>query len=161
MIKEKYFPLFGILLIALLNACSQHEGDPALASKKALPATIDYNFHIKPILSDRCYACHGPDENKREANLRLDTEAGAKEILLDSELYAVVQGEVEESALWHRVTHTDENEVMPPPESNLSLSKYEIGLLERWIEQGADWQPHWSFMLPEKKELPEVRKKTL
>ena len=81
-------------------------------------------MHIRPILSDNCYTCHGPDANKREAGLRLDTEEGAFSLLENStEKYALVPGNPEASILYHRVTDTDPTRVMPPPESNLFLSE--------------------------------------
>ncbi|MEL6671646.1 MAG: PSD1 and planctomycete cytochrome C domain-containing protein [Bacteroidota bacterium] len=122
-----------------------------------LPAEVDYNLHIRPILSDNCYTCHGPDANKREAGLRLDTEEGAFSLLEDSqEKYALVPGQPEASILYHRIVDTDPTRVMPPPESNLSLSEREIALLEKWIAQGAKWKKHWSFNVPEKPAVPEV-----
>ncbi len=123
----------------------------------SLPEVVDFNFHIKPILSDRCFACHGPDANARKGELRLDEKAFAFS-LLDSlkDHYVIKPGDLEKSELYQRIILDDQEQMMPPPASNLSLSGYEIELIKRWIEQGAEWKPHWSFIKPEKSALPKV-----
>ncbi len=134
--------------------------DPSVATKeneKKLPEVVDFNFHVKPILSDRCFACHGPDEAKREAELRLDTEEGAFAALSESEGYAIAAGNLAQSAVYHRITADDPDSIMPPPESNLTLTAYEKEVITRWIEQGAEWKEHWSFTAPEPPELPSVK----
>ncbi len=118
---------------------------------------ISYNFHIRPILSDKCFACHGPDANKREAGLRLDTETGAFEALKENPgKFALVAGDPNASEVYHRITSEDPSEQMPPPESNLKLLDFEIELIKKWIEQGAAYEPHWAFVKPEKKQIPEA-----
>jgi len=105
--------------------------------------TIEFNRDIRPILSDTCFHCHGSDAAKREADLRLDTEAGA---VADLGGYsAVVPGSVERSRLFERITHADPAERMPPMDSARTLNRDQIELLKRWIQQGAVWQKHWSF----------------
>ena len=121
-----------------------------------MPEVVDYNFHIRPILSDRCYACHGPDANARQSNLRLDEEYAAKETELASGGYAIVPGNVGKSRLHARIRSDDPELRMPPPESNLTLTDHEIALIARWIDQGAEWKPHWSFLPPVKPLLPSV-----
>ena len=118
-----------------------------------LPEVVDFNFHIKPILSDRCFQCHGPDANTREADLRLDEPSSAIETRLESGGRAIVPGRVGKSKLYQRITSGDPQHVMPPPESNLSLSPHEIALLAKWIDQGAEYKPHWSF-LPVQEAVP-------
>ncbi len=148
------FAAGGILFLLLigLNAC-QSDANP----QAKLPKKVDFNFHIKPILSDRCFACHGPDEKSRKGDLRLDIEAGAFAMLDSSEQrYAIIPGNLKNSTLVHRITTTDPELVMPPPESNLNLSEYEIALLKKWIDQGAEWKDHWAFIPPAKPQLPEV-----
>ncbi|MEZ4990462.1 MAG: DUF1553 domain-containing protein [Saprospiraceae bacterium] len=148
------FVIGGILVLFGLNAC-RSDGSPLTK----LPKTVDFNFHIKPILSDRCFACHGPDEKARKGDLRLDIEAGAFAMLDSSEQrYAIVPGDLKNSSLVHRITTSDPELVMPPPESNLSLSEYEIALLKKWIDQGAEWKDHWAFIPPVKPEPPKVSK---
>ena len=119
-----------------------------------LPEVIDYNFHVKPILSDRCYACHGPDENARKAAFRLDLEEGAFARLKESGGHAFVKGNISRSEAWKRITSDDPNYQMPPPESKLNLSAREIALITKWIDQGAEWKPHWSFIPPDRPEIP-------
>lgn len=124
-------------------------------SYERLPAEVSYNFHIRPILSDRCFKCHGPDARQRKANLRLDIAESAYAALKDSpELHALVPGDPSASAAFRRITSTDTAEVMPPPGSNLSLSDYEIMLIEKWIKQGAKYEPHWAFIPPRKFPVP-------
>jgi hypothetical protein len=119
---------------------------------------VDFNFDIRPVLSDKCFKCHGPDANQRKAGLRLDTEAGAYAALKDdAHQFVIVPGDPELSVLYQRIITTDTTEIMPPPESNLALSEEETDLIRRWIEQGAEYRPHWAFIPPEAKEVPEVR----
>lgn len=118
---------------------------------------VSYNFHIRPILSDKCFACHGPDANKREADLRLDTEEGAFAALKENPgNFALVSGKIEESEVYHRITSEDPGELMPPPESNLVLTENEIALIKKWIEEGAQYEPHWAFTKAEKPSVPEA-----
>ncbi|MEM9719276.1 MAG: DUF1553 domain-containing protein [Bacteroidota bacterium] len=155
----------GLCILALLGIVIGFERCTSLEQvdsslETPLPAIVDYNYHIKPILSDRCYSCHGPDANTREADLRLDTEEGAFEILAESGKKALEKGSLRNSELWNRINHEDKNELMPPPESNLSLSPYEIALIGKWIEQGAEWKPHWAFIPPTHQAPPTTKNKT-
>ncbi len=119
---------------------------------------ISYNFHIRPILSDKCFACHGPDANKREAGLRLDLAEVAYDVLKESPgKYALKPNEPDHSEVYHRITTTDPGEMMPPPESNLTLSSEEIDLIHEWIKQGAEYEPHWAFVSPKKQPLPKIK----
>lgn len=118
---------------------------------------VDYNFQIRPILSDRCFKCHGPDANKREADLRLDTPEGAYAALKENPTaHALVKGKPMLSEVFLRITTEDSTLRMPPPESNLNLTEEEISLIKKWIEQGAEYKPHWAFIKPEKSELPKA-----
>ena len=122
-----------------------------------IPETIDYIFDVKPILSDRCYLCHGPDEGTREGGLRLDTKEGAYAAIGEHlDRYAIVPGDVESSRLVSKINNPDPEKIMPPIASNLSLSDYEKKVLAKWIEQGAVWKDHWSFAPPVKPEVPQV-----
>lgn len=136
---------------------------PSFLRKKdqtALPDTVDYNFHIKPIISDRCFKCHGPDKSKQEAELGLNDEAGFFKALKDDpNSHIIVQGKPAESELYRRIMTTDTADVMPPPESNLSLTEYEKALIKKWIEQGAKYKQHWAFTAPTKPSLPKVSNK--
>ena len=126
-------------------------------AQKQLPEQLDYNLHVKPILSDKCFFCHGPDKAKQEAGLELATEEGAYKALEDApDQHAIVPGKLGASQVFHRITAEDPAMVMPPPESNLSLSAHEKAVLIRWIEQGAEYKPHWALIQPEKHELPKI-----
>lgn len=152
--KFLYTCAFALLF---LSGCSRTVVDPA--QEDALPEIVDYNFHIKPIISDRCYTCHGPDENTREADLRLDTPDGLFAALSsDERKKSIVPGKAHKSELIKRIQHDDPEEVMPPPATNLTVSDYEVALLQRWIEQGANWKQHWSFIPPTKPTPPTAGK---
>ncbi len=129
----------------------------SVEGKMMLPDTVDFIFHVKPILSDRCFLCHGPDEGTREAGLRLDTEEGAFAAIGENlDRYAIVPGDVNKSQMVHRINAAEPEKTMPPLESNLSLTDYEKQILTKWIEQGAVWKEHWAFLPPEKKQVPKV-----
>lgn len=150
-LKKSSYLLWTISLFAIFSCAEKNAETMDLASGDQ----ISYNFHIRPILSDKCFACHGPDANKREADLRLDTEAGAFAALKESPgKFALVSGKPLESEVYHRITTSDPGALMPPPESNLSLTPSEIDLIKRWIEQGAKYEPHWAFMKVEKPKVP-------
>ncbi|SEL83444.1 PSD1 and planctomycete cytochrome C domain-containing protein [Parapedobacter koreensis] len=124
-----------------------------------LPPIVDYNFHIRPILSDKCFACHGPDKNTREAALRLDTKEGAYQALVETAgMHAIVPGHPDRSEAYRRIISEDESVRMPPVSSNLALTDYEVKLIERWIQQGAEYKPHWAFVPPEKIGIPNAHK---
>ena len=139
------------------NSC-QEANVTISANQKTLPEVVDFNFHIKPILSDRCFKCHGPDEKTTEGGLRLDTKERAFGALGKAkDRYAVVPHKVAESTLIDRIFTTNPDDIMPPSESNLTLDEYEKQLLKKWIKQGAEWKEHWSFLPVEKPELPTVK----
>jgi hypothetical protein len=115
---------------------------------------IDFSRDIRPILSDACFSCHGPDEQSREADLRLDTLTGLTEDL--GETTPVVPGNSSESELIRRINASDPSELMPPPESNKSLTASQRELLAQWIDQGAHWEQHWAFTRPVRATPPVV-----
>ncbi len=120
--------------------------------------SIDFSRDIRPLLSDRCFHCHGPDHKERKAGLRLDTREGAM-APLDEEgtLFTLVPGDPDKSELFYRIITEDEDDVMPPPSSKLpGFSPEEIDLLRRWIEQGASYRDLWTFVRAERPALPEV-----
>lgn len=119
------------------------------------PTAIEFNRDIRPILSENCFACHGPDTRNRKAGLRLDEEEGAK-ARLASEGHAVVPGNLDESELLYRVISDAPDERMPPPATGKSLTPEQVALLERWIAEGAEWEPHWSLAPIRRQEPPEV-----
>jgi hypothetical protein len=120
-----------------------------------VPEKIDYIFHVKPILSDRCYLCHGPDDGTREAGLRLDVKEGAYAAIGEHfDRYAIVPGDVATSQMAFRINSDDPLKRMPPVDSNLSLTDYEKQILTKWIGQGAEWKEHWAFVPPSKPDIP-------
>ena len=150
--------LFGTTV--WFTSCNRSVEKPTdiLAAEKAIPEKVDYNLHIKPILSDRCFACHGPDKSKQKAGLRLDIADNAYE-KLESGNRAIVPGDLADSEVFHRIVSNDPEFMMPTPESHLSLNTEEKALLLRWIEQGAEYKPHWSLVAPTMPELPNVKRK--
>ncbi len=124
-------------------------------ASSAEPAKVAFNRDIRPILSDNCYACHGPDKNARQAELRLDVRDDAL-AELDSGATAIVPGKIEDSELVRRITSNDEFERMPPPEHPKRLTSKQIELLTHWVAQGAEYEPHWAYTPPVRPEVPAV-----
>lgn len=143
-------------LFAMVIGCTSDLPEEVAEAYDRLPEKIDFNFHVKPILSDNCYACHGPDEKARKANLRLDTEAAAFAPLENGQGYALIAGRAFQSEAIRRILTADPETVMPPPASNMQLSPDQKATLIKWLEQGGEWKPHWSFIPPKKAELPEI-----
>lgn len=125
---KSYLRLYNLCLLTL---CSS-----------TLAGELEFNRDIRPILSENCFHCHGPDKETREAKLRLDTREGA----LKKD--AIIPGKPEDSEVMYRITTDDEDDLMPPPEHHLELSKKDIAILEQWIKEGAEYQQHWSFEKP-------------
>src|SRR6185436_6489444 len=122
-------------------------------------SNIDYNRDIRPIFSENCYACHGPDQNKRKAGLRLDRKDEAFKPL-ESGSIAIVPGDSKKSRLIQLITTADEDDRMPPIKGGKRLSKEQIELLRRWIDQGAVWTPHWAYISPVRPSLPKIKNKS-
>jgi hypothetical protein len=143
------------LLLVIYLSCGRRGND----ASAALPDKVSYNFHIRPILSDKCFACHGPDANKREASLRLDHPESAFAPLKETKgAFAIVKGKPEQSEVFKRITSTDPHYQMPTPESHIgALSEEQIALVKRWIEQGAKYESHWAFTPPVKASVPEAK----
>lgn len=138
-----------IALAGLLLSCSLEVPTEITEEYSNLPEVVDFNYHVKPILSDRCYQCHGPDEKTRKAGLRLDVESIAFS-KLESGKRAFSSGNLYKSESAHRIIHDDPDVVMPPPEANLALTNREKAIIFKWIEQGAEWKEHWAFLPPKK-----------
>ena len=138
--------LIGVLFNATFSTACSAEG------------SVDFNRDIRPILSDRCFACHGPDAAAREAELRVDLREDA---LADRGGYAViVPGDASQSTIIERLTTDDPDERMPPVDFGKELSEQEVDLIRQWIDQGAEWPEHWSFISPSRNTLPEVAEGT-
>ena len=120
----------------------------------SLCAKVSFNDEIRPLLSNSCYRCHGPDEEDRKAKLRLDTREGATK---DHEGFtAISPGKIEDSELIYRIVTDDEDEMMPPPGKGERFTKEQIELFKRWIEEGAEYEVHWSYAKPVRPEVPQV-----
>ena len=118
---------------------------------------VDFNFDVKPILSDKCYTCHGPDDKARKANLRLDIESGFYKSLEDNpNHYVINKNNPEKSEILNRINSENASYVMPPPESNLKLSAREKEVLKKWVDQGGNWEPHWAYTKPKLPNIPEI-----
>ena len=116
---------------------------------------LDFNRDIRPILSDKCFSCHGPDEHGRKADLRLDIEIEAK----NDDLMAIVSGNPADSEMIYRIHSEDEDELMPPPEIGKPLTGKEKEILEQWIKEGAVWAEHWAYVDPTTHPQPRVKDK--
>lgn len=138
---------------ALLALVACH-GRAAFGAEPASPLhdKVDFNRQIRPLLTDNCFACHGPDDKQRKADLRLDQREDA--VGADK---PVVPGHSAKSELIVRVTSTDSSKRMPPPKSGKKLTPEQIDLLRRWIDQGAGWSEHWAFVRPVRPAVPAVR----
>jgi hypothetical protein len=142
-------PILTLLAVAFA-------GPSLLVQARAAVATsVDFNREILPILSDNCFACHGPDEEERKARLRLDRHEDVIAVNSYGE-QAVAPGDPEASLVIERIMATSPREIMPPPATGKVLSAEQIDILRRWVEEGAHWQEHWSFVAPERPVLPEV-----
>ncbi|MEL7159692.1 MAG: DUF1549 domain-containing protein, partial [Bacteroidota bacterium] len=135
---KKVHWLFGLLGV-LFYGCGPGMPDAVEVEYAALPAELDYNIHVKPILSDKCFLCHGPDAANRAADLRLDEP-----------------GHVEGKEILARIFSEDPDFVMPEASAKIPLSDYEKAVITKWIEQGAPYADHWAFLPPEAPELPTV-----
>lgn len=142
--------VIAILFLAAV-ATSPASDATALDEQEQQPEKISFNNQIRPILSAKCIACHGPDEEDRQADLRLDTFEGA------TESEAVVPGDIESSSLIERVTTDDEDMRMPPSEHGDGLTKDQIRLLKQWIEEGGNYETHWAFVPPKSITPPKIR----
>ncbi|PYJ97221.1 MAG: hypothetical protein DME23_16650, partial [Verrucomicrobia bacterium] len=129
-----------------------------VSASAATKGAIDFDRDIRPILSDKCFACHGPDEKERKAKFRLDRKDDAFKPLKSGDL-AIVPGHPEKSELIARITTKDEDDVMPPPKSGKTLTSAQVDSLRRWIAEGANWQSHWALVKPERSPLPAVKNK--
>ena len=134
--------LFGIVTLGLVSTVWANDEPPP-----------NFNREIRPVLSENCFACHGPDNHQREAGLRLDVPQNA---LAETESgdVAIVPGDVEASAVWHRINATDPDEIMPPSQTHKTLTPVQKEMIRRWIEAGAQYEDHWAFTAPVRSEAP-------
>lgn len=152
-------PILAVVIASvLLVAIFSYQAISGRRTQKGgLPDVVDFNWHIKPIISDKCFACHGPDANKRISGYRLDTSEGAFAALKDNpHAFGIIAKNTEKSEVVKRIFAKDTKVVMPPPESGLALTDTEKQLIKRWIEQGAAYKKHWAYLSPKKTVLPAV-----
>ncbi|APQ19315.1 PSD1 and planctomycete cytochrome C domain-containing protein [Maribacter hydrothermalis] len=150
----------SIFCCTILVSCNSKNDKTIALNDEAMgnqiPEKIDFTFHVKPILSDRCFICHGPDKNAVEGNFSLHSPEEAYRALGElKDHFAIVPGDVSKSGLVERINSDDSNLIMPPPESNLVLEDFEKKILEKWIEQGAEYKTHWAFIPPAPQKVPE------
>src|SRR5438128_9289271 len=156
--KHRMPALARLTALTLVATCSIGAAFAASAKKQSATDPVDFSSQIRPVISSKCFSCHGPDESSRKATLRLDLREGA---LKDHKgVRAIVPGDLENSELVRRITTTDPDDVMPPPKSGRALSPAEIGQIKSWIRQGAPYSPHWAFVKPERPPLPKVKTKS-
>lgn len=151
-----------LILCAVCFSCMFYACNQPSNIDEQMPDVVSYNFNIRPILSDKCYKCHGPDASKRQAGLRLDMpESAFKALKDDPNAHVLVPGSPEMSELFRRVSTGDTTEMMPPANSNLKrLTPHEVDLVKKWIKQGAKFEKHWAFVPPKASPIPEVKDKT-
>lgn len=151
----RFFLIFTVVLC--LFSCGPELPESVAEQYEKLPKKIDFNQDVKPILSDKCYLCHGPDDANIKGGVQLHTaEAAYAELSESPGKFAIVPKDLNESEFFHRIMSDDPNLVMPVPESHLSLSDYEKAVLIKWIEDGAEYKKHWAFIKPEPQEVPDV-----
>ena len=160
-LDKRYILIFLILLLFTVscNKTPQNLPEEVGIELNKLSQPLDYVYDIKPILSDRCFACHGPDEAKVKGGLRLDNATTAYRKNKESGLKAIVPGNPAKSELVFRILSDDPDIVMPSPDSHLSLTSEEKAKLIKWIEQGAEYKDHWAFEKIKKPKLPQVHER--
>ena len=152
------FCFFAFSITFFVFSCEPSIPENLEVAYQDLPEKIDFNLHVRPILSDRCWSCHGQDEAARKANLRLDQATTAFASLTESEGFALVKGSLRKSEVFHRIISEDPEYQMPMPESHLTLNATEKATIIKWIEQGAEWKEHWAFIAPEQPTVPNIKK---
>lgn len=158
--KRLYYIIATQFVFLWLVSCSPDLPDEVELAYAVLPDEIDYNIHVKPILSDKCFSCHGPDKANQKAGLRLDIDSFAFDELPESPgKVAINPGDLNGSELFHRILSDNPDYKMPSKKSNLSLSATEKAILIKWIQKGAKYKPHWAFVKPEKPAIPDLKDK--
>src|SRR5687768_15638577 len=140
------------LAAAILSVTLAVAGAPRAAVQSQSPPAavpISFNREILPILANNCFACHGPDEQKRETKFHFDTQEG-----MFAKAGVIEPGNAAESLLVEKITEPNPKDRMPPPDSGHALTERQIDLLRRWIDQGAKWDTHWAYVAPQRPELP-------
>lgn len=155
--KYRYLLLCCFLVYGIFSCNPELPADVRQAMDE-LPEALDYNIHVKPVLSDKCYACHGPDENTRHAGLRLDeAEAAFASLPENPGKVAIKPKNLKQSEVYQRIISDDPAYMMPSPESHLTLTPREKAIIIQWIKQGAKYKKHWSFIPLEAVALPKTK----
>ncbi|MEM9327282.1 MAG: DUF1553 domain-containing protein [Bacteroidota bacterium] len=149
-----HFGVAVLFTIGLLSGCRPSLPAEVASAYEGLPQELDFNVHVKPILSDKCFACHGPDQSKIKGDLQLHLPQMAFRESPNSGVAALTPGNLRESEVFHRIISEDPSYFMPTPESNLALTAREKAVLVKWIEDGAEYKPHWAFEQPKAHEPP-------
>ena len=153
--KEGLIRFVWVGLLLFVASVSQRTVLAVQPDLAVQPETLSFNHDVRPILSRYCFACHGPDSEDRQAGLRLDDRQSALQEL-DSGMRAIVPGKPNESELITRILDSDPDVIMPPPESNHVLTKKQKEILSAWIASGAEYQPHWAYVPPERHTTPKI-----
>jgi len=140
---------FVVLCVVIGSICLSLVLSPVSAGGQK--SSVDFDREVRPILSDNCFACHGPDENQRKAKLRFDTKEGSF-----AKPGVITPGDASKSKLYQRVSSKDQDMLMPPPSSEHKLTEKQIETIRRWIDDGARWDEHWAFIPPKRPEIPKV-----
>jgi len=149
--KLSVFTLF-ITVSSVLAGCGSDT--EVVEFKDPIPDVVDFNYDVKPILSDTCYLCHGPDLPNAKAGFSLSSYESATAHQTDNGMAALLPGSADGSEAYLRISSQDENYMMPPPESNLTLSARDKAVIKKWIDQGAEYKKHWALIKPEKSPVP-------
>ncbi|TNJ43139.1 DUF1553 domain-containing protein [Tamlana fucoidanivorans] len=152
---------FLVLVTLVCCACNNVDiPDSVYVEYQKLPKKVDFNQHVKPILSDKCFLCHGPDKDNIKGGLQLHTaELAYAELSESPGIYPIKPKNLNKSEVFHRILSEDPELVMPVPSSHLTLDDYEKAVLIKWIEDGAEYKDHWAFIKPVKHEIPDVKHK--
>ncbi|WP_246109141.1 DUF1553 domain-containing protein [Seonamhaeicola algicola] len=150
-----------LIMVSFLFSCGGPDIPETVAVEyDKLPKKLDFNQHVKPILSDKCYLCHGPDAGNIKGGLQLHTaEVAYAELPENPGKVAIKPGNLAKSEFFHRIMTDDPKLIMPEPSSHLTLSDYEKAVLVKWIEDGAEYKDHWAFIKPENHAIPKVKNK--
>src|SRR5439155_10521249 len=146
--RELFGAAWQILWVTVFALVAIAGSTSSAAAQASGGKKTGYNHDIRPILSDNCFFCHGPDKNKRKAKLRLDV----REVAVEKE--AIIPGKPDESELVKRIYTTDADDVMPPPETHKTLTPAQKEMLTRWIAEGAEYEPHWAYVKPVRPAIP-------
>ena len=160
-IKKLSHVILGLIISATLNCCvkkttsSLEHPPPSETTTTSYQQKVSFNDEVMPILSDKCFHCHGPDADNQKSDFRLDTEKHAKQALKDGG-WGIVAGSLEKSSVHERIHATGED-MMPPADSNRTLSKEEKAIIDNWIVQGAKYTEHWAYIpVPKEISVPEI-----